>query len=94
MLAIVCTALAYLLYYRLLVRASATALTSVTFLIPVFGVLWGALFLHEAITLNIAAGMGVTMLGTAFTTGVLGRLRAGSPQNLSPDRPRPPSPAP
>jgi drug/metabolite transporter (DMT)-like permease len=94
MLAIVCTALAYLLYYRLLVRASATALTAVTFLIPVFGVLWGALFLHESITVNIAAGMGVTMLGTAFTTGILGRLRAGGAPKLTPDRPRPPSPAP
>ena len=93
-LAIVCTALAYLLYYKLLVRASATALTAVTYLIPVFGVLWGALFLHESITLHIAAGMLVTMLGTAFTTGVLGRLRAGGAQPLSPDPPRPPSPAP
>jgi len=93
-LAIVCTALAYLLYYKLLVRASATALTAVTYLIPVFGVLWGTLFLHESITLNIAAGMAVTMLGTAFTTGVLGRLRAGSARPLSPDPPRPPSPAP
>jgi drug/metabolite transporter (DMT)-like permease len=93
-LAILCTAAAYLLYYKLLVRASATALTAVTFLIPVFGVLWGALFLHESITLNIAAGMGVTLLGTAFTTGMLGRLRAGSPPPLSPDPPHPPSPAP
>jgi drug/metabolite transporter (DMT)-like permease len=91
-LAVVCTALAYLLYYRLLVRASATALTGVTFVIPVFGVLWGALFLHESITLRIAGGMLITMLGTAFTTGVAAKLRATA--KLSPIRDRRPSRAP
>ena len=43
-LAVVCTACAYLLYYKLIARISATALTGVTFVIPVFGVLWGALY--------------------------------------------------
>ena len=71
-LAVVCTACAYLLYYKLIARISATALTGVTFVIPVFGVLWGALFLHEAITSRIVLGMAVTLLGPAFTTGVLG----------------------
>ncbi len=74
-LATICTGCAYLLYYRLITRISATALTGVTFVIPVFGVLWGALFLHEAITPRIVAGMAVTLLGTAFTTGLLGARR-------------------
>lgn len=76
-LAIVCTACAYLLYYRLIAGISATALTGVTFVIPVFGVLWGALFLREAITPRIVVGMAVTLLGTAFTTGLVGARRAG-----------------
>ena len=75
-LAIVCTACAYLLYYRLIVGISATALTGVTFVIPVFGVLWGALFLHEQITAHIVAGMLITLAGTAFTTGLVGAPRA------------------
>lgn len=75
-LASVCTGCAYLLYYRLITGISATALTGVTFVIPVFGVLWGALFLQEAITPRIVAGMAVTLLGTAFTTGLLGAPRA------------------
>ena len=75
-LAIACTAYAYLLYYRLILRISATALTGVTFVIPVFGVLWGALFLHEQITAHIVTGMLVTLVGTAFTTGVIGGGRA------------------
>jgi drug/metabolite transporter (DMT)-like permease len=77
-LAVVCTACAYFLYYRLITRVGATTLTGVTFVIPVFGVLWGALFLHEAITLRIATGMAVTLLGTAFTTGILGTRRAAT----------------
>ncbi len=75
-LATVCTGCAYLLFYRLITSISATALTGVTFVIPVFGVLWGALFLHEVITPRIVAGMAVTLLGTAFTTGLLGARRA------------------
>jgi drug/metabolite transporter (DMT)-like permease len=72
-LAIVCTACAYLLYYVLIARISATALTGVAFVIPAFGVLWGALFLHEQVTAHIVTGMLITLAGTAFTTGLVGR---------------------
>jgi len=75
-LAVVCTACAYLLYYRLITRIGATALTGVAFVIPVFGVLWGALFLHEQVTVHIVTGMLVTLAGTAFTTGLVGRAHA------------------
>jgi drug/metabolite transporter (DMT)-like permease len=74
-LAFVCTALAYLLYYRLIASISATALTGVTYVIPVFGLLWGAVFLHEQVTLRIVLGMAVTLAGTAFTTGIIGGKR-------------------
>lgn len=74
-LAVVCTACAYLLYYQLILRISATALTGVAFVIPVFGVLWGALFLHEQVTAHIVTGMLVTLAGTAFTTGFVGGAR-------------------
>ncbi len=75
-LAIVCTACAYLLYYQLISRISATTLTGVAFVIPVFGMLWGALFLHEQVTAHIVTGMLITLAGTAFTTGLVGRPRA------------------
>lgn len=71
-LAVICTAAAYVLYYQLVKRLGATVATSVTFVIPVFGVLWGAVFLHEHITVPIVTGMLVTLLGTAVTTGVFG----------------------
>lgn len=44
---------------------------SVTFLIPVFGVLWGILFLDEPLTLNMVAGCAVILLGTSLSTGML-----------------------
>jgi drug/metabolite transporter (DMT)-like permease len=75
-LAIVCTACAYLLYYQLIARISATTLTGVAFVIPVFGVLWGALFLREQVTAHIVTGMLVTLAGTAFTTELLNRSRS------------------
>ena len=65
-----CTGLAYILYFRLLNRAGGTSATSVTFLIPVFGVLWGALFLGEWPTGTMVAGGAVILVGTALAAGV------------------------
>jgi len=72
-LAVVCTASAYMLYYRLIARIGATSATTVTFIVPVFGVLWGILFLHERLTAVIVGGMLVILLGVAFTSGYLGK---------------------
>ncbi|WP_130619253.1 DMT family transporter [Dyella amyloliquefaciens] len=73
-LAAICTSLAYVLFYRLMARVGASRSMVVLFLIPVFGVLWGLLFLHEPITLAMAGGCVVILLGVALTTGLL-RLR-------------------
>jgi drug/metabolite transporter (DMT)-like permease len=50
--------------------------TSVTFLIPFFGIFWGWLVLDEAITAQMILGLLITLFGTAFITGVLGRRKA------------------
>ena len=50
-LALASTGVAYLLYFRLLAELGATGGMTVIFVVPVFGVLWGALFLDEAIHL-------------------------------------------
>jgi drug/metabolite transporter (DMT)-like permease len=65
-LGIVCTALAYVLYYRLVIDVGPARALTVTFLIPVFGMLWGALFLAEPITATMAAGCGLVLVGTAL----------------------------
>ena len=65
-LGLVCGAIAYLLYFRLIADIGPTGALTVTYLIPVFGVLWGALFLGEAISLPMLAGAGLVLLGTVF----------------------------
>ncbi len=67
--------MAYLLYFRLIAHVGAARAITVTFLIPVFGLLWGAMFLGEALTLAMMLGCTVIVFGTALTTGVLRRSR-------------------
>ncbi|WP_430392376.1 DMT family transporter [Dyella sp. 20L07] len=70
-LAAICTSLAYVLFYRLMARVGAARSMAVLYLIPVFGVLWGLMFLGERITLAMAGGCVVILLGVALTTGLL-----------------------
>ena len=72
-LGLLCTASAFILFFDLLKRNGATAATTVTFVIPVFGILWGSLFLHEEITSRMTLGMAVALLGTAFVTKLIPR---------------------
>ena len=60
--------LAYLLYYGLLARVSATQVTAVTYLLPLWGLLWGALAGEETLLIALV-GAGVTLLGLALVTG-------------------------
>ncbi|HEV3010588.1 MAG TPA: DMT family transporter [Burkholderiales bacterium] len=65
-LGLVCGAIAYLLYFRLIADIGATGALTVTYLIPVFGVLWGALFLGETLSVSMLAGAALVVLGTVF----------------------------
>ena len=76
-LAFVCTGLAYVLYFRLIAQVGASHAMSVTFLIPAFAALWGALFLHETVTMRMLVGCAVILLGTSLVTGLLRGRRAG-----------------
>jgi drug/metabolite transporter (DMT)-like permease len=64
-LALLCSAIAYLLYYRLIADVGPTRAVAVTLLMPAFGMLWGALFLDETITLSMIAGCALIVGGTA-----------------------------
>lgn len=70
-LSVLCTSVAYLMYFRLLAEVGSTKAITVTFLIPLFGSIWGALFINEEITLMMVIGMATILLGTALVTGVL-----------------------
>lgn len=60
----VCTALAYTVFFQLIQRLGPTPALTVTFLIPVFGMLWGALFLSETITPPMLLGTAIIAWGT------------------------------
>jgi drug/metabolite transporter (DMT)-like permease len=61
-LAIGSTAIAYLIYFKLIADVGPQRALTVTFLIPLFGVLWGALFLREPLTASMLAG-GALIIG-------------------------------
>ncbi|SMC21180.1 EamA-like transporter family protein [Andreprevotia lacus DSM 23236] len=69
LLAIFCTGVAYLLYFRLISDIGPASALTVTFLIPVFGVLWGVMLLDESVGLNTLAGALLVLLGTGLVTG-------------------------
>lgn len=75
-LGVICTGLAYLMYFRLIARIGPARAIAVTFLIPVFGMLWGSLFLAEPITVSMIVGGVVILFGTAMATGTLAFARA------------------
>jgi drug/metabolite transporter (DMT)-like permease len=79
LLGVLCTGVAYLLYFALVRDIGATPTLTVTFLIPVFGVSWGALFLDEAVGWHTLLGAVVVLAGTALVTGF-------SCANLWPDK--------
>jgi len=64
-LGLLCSAIAYLLYYRLIADAGPTRALTVAYLIPAFAMLWGVLFLGESITLPMVAGCALIVGGTA-----------------------------
>ncbi len=68
-LGILCTGIAYLLYFRLVADLGAASALTVTFLIPVFGVFWGFLFLDETVGWHTVAGSLTVIIGTALVTG-------------------------
>ncbi|MDO8459184.1 MAG: DMT family transporter, partial [Burkholderiaceae bacterium] len=70
-LAFVCTGIAYILYFRLIEEAGPSRALTVTFMIPVFAILYGALFLDESITLWMVLCGCVIVCGTALSSGLI-----------------------
>lgn len=71
LLALLCTGVAYVLYFRLIRSAGPSRALTVTYLIPAFAVLWGAVFLDEQLTPSMVGGCLVILLGTALATGLV-----------------------
>ncbi len=68
-LALLCTAIAYILFFTILKRAGSTNISLVTFLVPISAIILGAALLNEQITLNHILGMAVIGIGLALIDG-------------------------
>jgi drug/metabolite transporter (DMT)-like permease len=68
--------LAYLLYFALIARAGASRAILVTYLVPAFALVYGAVFLDEAITATALVGLALILGGTALATGAARIRRA------------------
>ena len=73
-LALLCTAIAYIIYYWILSHAGATNLSLVTFLIPASAIMLGAVFLNETLALNHVAGLALIFCGLILVDGQLLRF--------------------
>ena len=78
------TALAYVVYFRILSGAGATNVLLVTLVAPATSVILGALFLHERLLARQFLGFGLIAIGLAFIDGRLPRSLIGANPNLTP----------
>jgi drug/metabolite transporter (DMT)-like permease len=78
-LGVLCSGIAYILYFRLIEEVGTTSALTVTFLNPLFGILWGALFLGEVIGWYTIVGSAIVLVGTALVTGFVPRIKRAAP---------------
>ena len=83
LLGVLCSGIAYLLYFRLVQDIGPTSTLTVTYLIPIFGIFWGSLFLQEVIGWHTVAGSLFAILGTALVTDYFPHLKIFQKAKLS-----------
>jgi drug/metabolite transporter (DMT)-like permease len=80
-LALLSTAVAYLLFFYLLENAGPTSTSTVTLIVPVFGLLFGVILLDEPVGIGTLVGLVIVLLSVALVTGP--RLPSKSPSGPS-----------
>jgi drug/metabolite transporter (DMT)-like permease len=70
-LAMFSTALAYILFFRLIRNIGSTRSLTVAYLVPLFAILWGAIFLKESITISMVVSCIFIFIGTAIANNLL-----------------------
>ena len=70
-LAILCTAMAYLVFFKLINNVGPVKTVSVTYLVPIFGVIWGVAFLHETVSLTTFIGLAVIFISIVLVTNMI-----------------------
>ncbi len=75
-LGVICTGVAFILYFRLIASAGPARAITVTYLVPVFGMIWGFTFLRERISVGMLVACAVILIGIALATGCLRHRRS------------------
>lgn len=73
-LALLCTAVAYILYFRLIQNVGSAQALTVTYLVPLFAMIWGFIVLGEPITLPMVLGCSLILLGTGVANDLIGKF--------------------
>jgi drug/metabolite transporter (DMT)-like permease len=87
-LAVLCSAVAYILYFAIMAGAGASRAILITYLVPAVAVFYGAVFLSEPLTVSSLVGLALILAGVALGTGSV------TPVASRRARLRPPAPAP
>ena len=69
-LGVLCSGVAYILFYRIIAQAGPAKALTVTFAVPVFALLYGLVFLGEMVSLPMLASAGVIIVGIVLATGL------------------------
>jgi len=77
-LAFLSTSIGYLLFFRLIQSVGPTRTSAVTFLVPVFSIVWGMIFLNESVSLGMLLGFGIVLASVALVT----ELKFRQPKHL------------
>jgi drug/metabolite transporter (DMT)-like permease len=64
---VLCTGVAYFIYFRLIYRVGASRAVTVTYLVPLFGVVWAWIVLGEPLTLSMAIAGALILGGVALS---------------------------
>jgi drug/metabolite transporter (DMT)-like permease len=78
-LAIVGTGIAYILYFKLIAEVGPARAITVAYLVPLFGIIWGILFLQEHLSLQTIIGGVMVLSGVALTTGMVNAMKRKRP---------------
>ncbi len=83
-LGVLCTGIAYVFYFQLIARIGPSKASTSVYLVPVFGMLWGFIFLQETVTAHMLIACPIIVLGTALASGnVTFRFRNGVAEEAS-----------
>lgn len=86
-LVVASTALGFVLFFRLLAEVGPTSALTTTYLVPVFGILWGAIFLGEPVGWSLLVGLAVILTSVGLVAGVP-RPRLGAARRQPATAPR------